>query len=115
METVDETICPVQHVIKPEMLRKVVRPGRATIDNTISAIAVWGKGYRMYTEGTNETLADSMRTIFLLEMAPTKIEEHLELNARTIDTYALARGEIAKYVDNTSVGAQVRCQWILVF
>ena len=40
-----------------------------------------------------------MQMLCLLEIVPTELEDHLELNARTINTYALMKAETVKYVE----------------
>ena len=53
----------------------------------------------MYNEKTKEVLPDQMRLMCLLGMVPTKHEEHLEINSRTIDSYDLVKADIGKDVE----------------
>ena len=86
-------------VMRLQYLR-LVQPGVAK-DTTQAAVMIqqWETAVREFEQRTRKTIDEELKIAVLTEMMPGDLRQHLQLNARSILTYAVARKEIAMYLE----------------
>ena len=71
-------------------------------DQLLSAIEQWEQDYIHYTDRTGEDISDNMRKACLQSMCPTELPNHIDMNILRLNTYAILKAEVERYIEQVA-------------
>lgn len=86
------------------MLRHVLTPQKARLEDLSGAIEAWEEQLRLYetrkrADGTRHVLDDEIRTSVLEQLCPVELERHLQMNRSRYTSYQDVRAEIMQFLE----------------
>ena len=97
---------------KRNLLRAILNPGRASMNELQAAMERWEEMAMRYERrrdenGNREQLTESIRMAALESLLPEELENHVQLNMSRLTDYETLRREITQYLE-VRTGARIR-------
>ena len=93
---------PVNAMSNRRLLRKLTHPEQASLENLRKHIEEWEHSLREYEDRTGKNLEDDQTALFITNMCPESLRDHLEIQASRLNTYDLIRKEVDAYLESRS-------------
>ena len=81
------------------LLKKLTQPEQSNLENLRRSLEQWEADLKEYQDRTHKDLDDDQKCLALQDMSPEALQNHLELHASRLSTYATMKREIDAYLD----------------
>ena len=90
---------------KKALLKHILNPERAKLDDLSGALEKWIDSVRMYerrkdSQGTRCSIADDIKVAVLESRVPVELEKHMQLNRSQYETFEKALAAISEYIES---------------
>lgn len=81
------------------LLKRILHPRRANVDNVMAAMEKWEHDLSTYRERTGEVLTNSMMMMCLFQLVPEAMGDHLEIHSARLNTFEACKAEVLRWTE----------------